>query len=151
MKHAGLPVGAVVLAVLCAVMPQGGPASGGEETSNDTRREIRLSPSDRDAVRTEMRTFLRSLGSILQGLVGNDLLMVERAARASGMASALNAETTKRLPQEFVQLDTRLHQRFDQTADAARAGKGGDRLKRVAALTGFCVTCHDTYRLEVVR
>ena len=137
-------------AALYMVLPVAGP-SASEPDTNDVRREIRLSPSEHDAIRAEMRTLLRSLGAVVQGLVGNDLLMVERAARAAGTASALGPEIARGLPPEFVQLDARLHRRFEQIAEAARAGKSADLLKRVASVTGFCVTCHDTYRVERAR
>jgi hypothetical protein len=148
--RAALLIAAGMLSALCEFLWPGSPASADDvQTTNGTRQEIRLPQADSDALRTEMRTLLRSLGLIVQGLVRNDLVMIERAARASGAAAALNSETAKRLPPPFVQLDTRLHQRFDQMADAAKTGKSQDLLKRLAALTGYCVACHDSYRLEV--
>ncbi|PYN60730.1 MAG: hypothetical protein DMD90_25425 [Candidatus Rokuibacteriota bacterium] len=52
------------------------------------------------------------------------------------------------MPPQFQQLERRVHQRFDQLADAVKSGPRDDVVKRLAALTGYCVTCHDTYRLD---
>ncbi len=53
------------------------------------------------------------------------------------------------LPADFQQLGRRVHQRFEQLADAVKTrGARDDVMKRLAALTGYCVTCHDRYRLD---
>jgi len=91
---------------------------------------------------------LKTLNRIMHGLAAGDMSMVEEAARASGTKAALNAELEKKLPPQFQQLERRVHQRFDQLADAVKSGPRDDVVKRLAALTGYCVTCHDTYRLD---
>jgi len=113
-----------------------------------TQQAVFLAPIERDIVRQEMRTMLRSLSLILQGLAVSDLEMVEQAARVSGKAATIGPELARKLPTHFVELDTRVHMRFDQMADAIKTGAHGDLLKRVAALTGYCVACHEMYRLE---
>ncbi len=118
------------------------------QDASDTRERIRLAPAERDAVLAEMRTILKSLNRIMHGLAAGDLAMVEEAARASGTKAALNAELEKKLPPQFQQLERRVHQRFEQLADAVKSGTRDDVVKRLAALTGYCVTCHDTYRLD---
>ena len=117
------------------------PAPGGQQA-------VLLVPIERDIVRQEMRTMLRSLSLILQGLAVSDLEMVERAARVSGKAATIEPELARKLPTHFVELDTRVHTRFDQMADTIKTGASGDLLKRVAALTGYCVACHEMYRVE---
>jgi hypothetical protein len=114
----------------------------------DGQQAVLLAPIERDIVRQEMRTMLRSLSLILQGLAVSDLEMVEQAARVSGNAAAIEPELARKLPTHFLELDTKLHTRFDQLADTIRTGARGDLLKRVAALTGYCVACHEVYRLE---
>ncbi len=109
---------------------------------------VLLAPIERDIVKQEMRTMLRSLSLILQGLAVSDLEMVEQAARVSGKAAAIDRELARKLPTHFVELDTKLHTRFDQMADTIKTGARGDLLKRVAALTGYCVACHEMYRVE---
>jgi len=109
---------------------------------------VLLAPIERDIVRQEMQTMLRSLNLILQGLAVSDLEMVEQAARVSGKGAAIAPELARTLPTHFVELDTKVHTRFDQLADTIKTGARGDLLKRVAALTGYCVACHDMYRAE---
>ena len=96
----------------------------------------------------EMRTMLKSLNRIMHGLAAGDTVMVEDAARASGAKAALSPQLGKKLPAHFQDLARRVHQRFDQLADAVKSGTRDDVVKRMAALTGYCVTCHDTYRLD---
>jgi cytochrome c556 len=109
---------------------------------------VLLAPIERDIVKKEMRTILRSLSLILQGLAVSDLEMVEQAARLSGNTAAIEPELAAKLPTHFAELDTKLHTRFDQLADTIKTGTRGDLLKRVAALTGYCVACHEMYRFE---
>jgi len=118
------------------------------QDASDTRARIRLEPAERDSVLAEMRIMLTTLNRIMHGLAAADMSMVEEAARASGTKAALNAELEKKLPPQFQQLERRVHQRFDQLADAVKSGTRDDVVKRLAALTGYCVTCHDTYRLD---
>ena len=75
--------------------------------------------------------------------------MVESAARASGMASALSPELQAKLPAHFVQLDSKTHRRFDELATAST--RTDKTVVRLAIITGYCVSCHDTYRLEDTR
>ena len=122
------------------------------QEATDTRERIRLAPAEREAVLAEMRTMLRSLSGIVHGVVAGDLAMVEEAARASGMKAAVGPRLEKKLPPHFLQLGLRVHTRFDQLADAIKTGATKDDvLKRLAAVTGYCVTCHAAYRLEETR
>src|SRR2546425_989458 len=126
------------------------PAEAQEAT--DSRERIRLAPAERDAVLAEMRTMLQSLSGIVHGLAAGDLLMAEQAARASGIKATVEPRLEKKLPAHFLQLGRRVHTRFDQLADAIKTGATKDDvLKRLAALTGYCVACHSAYRLEEMR
>ena len=125
-------------------------AEGQEAT--DTRERIRLAPVERDVVLAEMRAMLESLSRIVHGLAAGDLLMAEKAARASGMKATVESRLEKKLPAHFLQLGRRVHTRFDQLAEAIKTGATKDDvLKRLAALTGYCVACHAAYRLEETR
>ena len=123
--------------------------SPGAGQAADTRERVRLTPAERDAILVEMRTMLQSLSWIMQGLVAADLVMAEKAARASGVGIALDPSLEKKLPPPFRQLDMRTHKRFDALADGIKTGAARDAvLRRLAAITASCVTCHDTYRLD---
>ncbi len=154
--HAKRIVGFALLigsVVIFSRMPHSWPsridtASVEAQQAPEAQQAVLLAPIERDIVRQEMRTMLRSLSLILQGLAVTDLEMVEQAARVSGNAAAIAPELARKLPTHFVELDTKLHTRFDQMADTIKIGARGDLLKRVAALTGYCVACHEMYRLE---
>ncbi len=95
---------------------------------------------------------LQGLSDILQGLVAGDLVKAEKAARASGVAKAIDASFEQKLPPHFFQLGMRTHKRFDALADAIKVGAARDAvMRRLAAITGSCVTCHDMYRLDEPR
>jgi len=128
--------------------PKIDPASVEAQPAREEQQAVFLAPLERGIVRQEMRTMLRSLSLILQGLAVSDLEMVEQAARVSGNAATIEPELARKLPTHFVELDTKLHTRFDQMADTIKTGARGDLLKRVAALAGYCVACHEMYRVE---
>lgn len=118
----------------------------------DTRERVRLAPAERDTILLEMRGMLQGLSDILQGLVAGDLVKAEKAARASGVAKAIDASFEQKLPPHFFQLGMRTHKRFDALADAIKVGAARDAvMRRLAAITGSCVTCHDMYRLDEPR
>src|SRR5437879_2378573 len=91
-------------------------AEGQEAT--DTRERIRLAPAERDVVLAEMRTMLESLSRIVHGLAAGDLLMAEKAARASGITATVEARLEKKLPAHFLQLGRRRHPPVDQLCGA---------------------------------
>ena len=119
------------------------------EESADQRHALRLGPAERKAVMAEMRTMLQSMSRILHGLTRGDSAMVETAARTSGMASALNAQVQDKLPAHFVQLASKTHRRFDELASAS--AQRDKTLVGLAMIAGYCVSCHDTYRVEEAR
>jgi hypothetical protein len=101
---------------------------------------------------SEMRTMLESLSGIMQGLVAGNLAMVQKAARVSAVVTAVDPSLEKKLPPGFVQLGRRTHKRFEGLADAINTGATRDAvLRRLAAITASCVTCHATYRVEEMR
>ncbi len=123
------------------------PAFAEEQPAPDRPQSLLLTPIEREAIRRNMGTMLRSLSLILHGLAVSDLDMVEQAARASGKAIAIEPDLATKLPPHFVNLDTKVHTRFDQMADTIKTGDRADLLKRLAALTGYCVACHEMYRV----
>jgi len=115
----------------------------------DVQQQIRLGPTEREALRREMRTMDRSLNLILHGLTDGNPQMVEKAARTSGKAIAIDPQLEKKLPPQYVALDQKVHLRFEQLADATKGGTvQGDVVPRLAAITGYCVACHDMFRID---
>lgn len=152
-QHARLAIGlATLIAAIVSPAMTGHLRPAEAQQVADTRERVRLAAAERESILLEMRTMLLSLSSILQGLVAGDLAKVERSARASGMAAAVDSSLEKKLPPEFHQMGVRTHKKFDALADAAKAGVTRDRLlKMVAGLTPNCVTCHGMYRLDEAR
>lgn len=120
----------------------------------DMRQRITLPAAGRDKVLAEMRFMLDSINKILQALVANDLPAIEKAARASGMASAadVDPQVEKLLPLAFLTLGTQTHKGFDALADRMKArGTREDAIKGLAGLTVNCVACHAAYRIDEKR
>jgi cytochrome c556 len=141
--------GLVALAVLagCATTEPRAPSADG-------RQRLTLPAAQRDAVLAEMRHMLGSLTGIVQGLGAGDATGAEKAARASGMAVAVDVdpELKKLLPQAFLQLGMQTHRGFDDLADRIKAGATTqEALKSLASLAANCVACHATYRLDEAR
>lgn len=113
----------------------------------DTRRQVSLMPAERDAVLAEMRTMLGSVSGVLHGLTANDHQAIEKAARASGMAMAVDPTLEQKLPQQFLEMGMATHKKFDQLADLARTRAPADQVIRsLADVTTSCVACHAMYR-----
>src|SRR5262249_38488433 len=56
----------------------------------DTQQAVAVTSSERDAVRREMRTMMRSLNFVLQGLADGNVATIEQAARRSGKVTTLD-------------------------------------------------------------
>lgn len=121
-------------------------------TSADGRQAVVLPPASRDRVLSEMRTMLASVQGVLTGLAENDMKGVAQAARASGMAAAvdMSPQLMAALPLEFKQLGMGVHRSFDKLAAAAEAGASRNEiLSRLGTQLSFCVACHASYRLVI--
>lgn len=119
--------------------------------STDTRQRLVLPPAERDKVLAEMRVMLGSVSAIIQALATGDLASVEEAARASGIAMAtdVDPQIKKQLPQPFLTLGMQTHKGFDELADQVKAGATReDVLQGLGNLTGNCVACHAVYRID---
>jgi cytochrome c556 len=151
MQRAGIiTAAALILAVAgCAGRPtqeHGAPATHAHQVT-DSRRLVSLTPAERDAVLAEMRMMLGSVSGILHGLAANDRQAIEKAARASGMAMAVDPSLEQKLPRPFLELGMATHKKFDQLADLAETRAAADEVVRsLADVTTSCVACHAMYR-----
>jgi cytochrome c556 len=145
--------GLIALAVLAVVISGAlafAPArSVTAEGKAPPRQPLSLGRSERDAITAEMRTMLQSINRILHGLSAGDSATVRAAARASGIDSALGPDVLAKVPAHFAQLDAKTHRRFDEIANASE--QRDKALLGLAMITGYCVSCHDTYRFEDAR
>ena len=131
-----------------------GPALAEAQQAQDTRQRLLLPAPARDKVLAEMRVMLESVNRILQALAAGDTEAVEKAARATGMASAadVNPQVKQELPQPFLALGMQTHKGFDTLADRMKArGSQEDAIKGLAELTANCVACHASYRIDEKR
>jgi hypothetical protein len=91
-----------LLAITSAARPPGvsaqGHAASGHGAATDTRQRLPLTAAEVDAVRAEMRQMLASVSGILQGLATDNPAAVENAAKASGMAAAVDPHLEQKLP-----------------------------------------------------
>ena len=69
----------------------GGP--GNSQAPGDPRQRLTLPPQARDKVLAEMRHMLESVNGILRGVAANDLVAVEKAARAAGTVMAVEIDS----------------------------------------------------------
>jgi hypothetical protein len=104
-------------------------------------------PAERDAVLAEMRTMLGSISAVLHGVTANDHQGIEKAARASGMAMAVDPTLEQKLPRQFLEMGMATHKKFDQLSHLARTRAPADQVIRsLADVTTSCVACHAMYR-----
>jgi hypothetical protein len=112
---------------------------------------LQLPAAHRDKILLEMRLMLEAMDRVLQALSENDIAAAGKAARGAGMAMAVDVEPEiqKVLPKSFLDLGMRTHQSFDALADRLEAGGSkDDAIQGLAGLTGNCVGCHASYRLD---
>ena len=90
---------------------------------------------------------LASVARVVRALSERDLPALEKAARASGMSTAVDPHLERKLPKQFLEMGERTHLGFDELADAAKGGASNDAiLARLANLMSACIACHATYR-----
>lgn len=159
-RHAALGVLLAAMTLSCArggeqtaeAAPGAVRAAPGDTTEMDRRMPIEVASATRFAVLTEMRTMLRAVQGIVAAASTHDTAGVRTAAVTAGMAAASEADlqVQRELGSEFVMLGMRTHMQFDSlAADVSLAKDQGVVLRRMAAIMGNCVGCHEQYRLVV--
>jgi len=151
--------GAIILRVVAAALVVLGvmlsvAGTGSSQPPGDPRQRLALPPLARDKVLAEMRHMLESVNGILRGVAANDLVAVEKAARAAGTAMAVEMDPAmmQQLLPAFRELGLQTHRAFDDLADRIKAGgTRDDAIRGLAAVTGNCVACHAVYRLDEAR
>ncbi len=148
----GMAIGVVIIETFLVLGIAGAAGRNPAESSADTRQRVVLSQIEREQVLAEMRQMLESVSGILRGYVANDLSAIEKAARPSGMAMAVDPQLRKKLPVAFLQLGMQTHRGFEKLADQAAArGTREEAITTLATLSGNCAACHATYRLDETR
>jgi cytochrome c556 len=127
---------------------------GNTRSSADGRTAVVLAPLERDLILGEMRGLLGAVQGIMEGLEKNDNVRVAQAARAVGMASAVdvNPALMAKLPVEFKSLGMSVHHDMDDLAAAAEAGKTSQELLGSLGQTlSKCVACHASWQLQAAQ
>jgi len=118
----------------------------------DGRSSVQLNVNERDLILTEMRAFLSSVQKITQGIAENDMRVVSEYALQVGKASQAKVPGTLigKMPLTFKRLGFDTHSKFEQLAiDANDLGDGSYTLKQLSDLMQNCVTCHESYRIDI--
>ena len=156
--------GAVVMgaALLWAAPPPGkGPAGGGPgmrhgpgmaANDDDKRTPVPLLPMMANHQKANMRDHLAAIQEILTGLSAHDLAAVEKASARLGtteemtrMCNHMGAGAPG-----FTDVALNFHHTADGIGEAARAKDEAAVLKAVNATLSTCVSCHATYKQQVV-
>ena len=118
----------------------------------DDRTIIIVNAEQRDFLLNEMRQMLASSQQILEGIVNDDMEMVEQAARASGMKMGRSTPSSIKqlLPKGFKALGPLSHRGFEKIANEASGfGDEDTILKLLSEAQKSCVACHQTYQLQL--
>ena len=157
----GIAYGLLIAATLCAGCARAGDdsrqpaqptisAARGDVALKDDRAPILVDDATRFAVLAEMRTMLNAVQGIVGGAAQGDTAAMRTAAMSAGVAAASEAgeSAAAQLGADFVQLGMRTHVSFDSLATDVVKGKSRDDvLRRLAAVMGNCVGCHNQFRL----
>jgi hypothetical protein len=141
----------VTAIILGAALLAGAASAQPPSPAADARQRVALPAAAREKVLAEMRRMLESVNGILQGVVAGDAAAIEAAARASGMAMAVDADPRMMsgVPAPLRELGMQTHRGFDALADRMKAGgTRDDAVHALARITSGCVACHALYRLD---
>ena len=115
----------------------------------DDRKRIVLPVPARNMVLAEMRMLLESISGVVAALSEGDTAAAAQAARAAGMAAAVDIDPAVRelLPAAFVELGMATHRGFDALADKLEQPVEQETaLADLGTLMQNCNACHATYR-----
>ena len=116
---------------------------------NDERTGIVVSEENRDFVMFEMRTFLKGVQAIHEGIQEDDYVKIEKSAAISGreVETHVPPDLMSALPIEFKKLGLDTHDRFDKIAEMARNKVKKEVLnKELAGLLNNCTSCHASFK-----
>jgi len=124
---------------------------GNTVAGTDNRTVVVLGAGERNLILGEMRGLLSGVHDILDGINRNDMQKIAQAARAVGMASAVdvNPALLTKLPVSFKQLGMSVHRNMDDLALAAESGKSASELQIMLTETmSKCVACHSAWQIK---
>jgi len=119
------------------------------ESMEDTRLAITLTPGEKSLVLGEMRTMLRSVQGIIDGLDQNNMELVSESALESGTEHMVDMDprVMMKLPLSFKKLGVGSHKYYDEIAAVAQSD--GSQKKIISMLNSqlqTCIACHETFQ-----
>lgn len=120
-------------------------------SSTDPRTMIAATQGERIAVLEEMRFTLGTIRRILDGLASDDREAAALAAQELSDRRLGNSipEFVQRLPADYKSAGLTVHREMGELARELRSGADSRQaLRRLGAITGKCMTCHESYRLS---
>lgn len=148
MGHFHIPL----LAFATFLVPAGGFAAP-EAPPPEYRRAIPVSGEAAVRLRLEMRQYLIGVKKIVDAAGANDMKRVAEAAREINRAAEhpMPEGFHAALPDPFLQLAVATQAGFAEMAvQAENGGDGRTALVHLGRVMSHCVSCHVTYRLEVM-
>lgn len=122
---------------------------GEVEKSDDGRISVLLTKDERNALLTEMRTWLETTQAILAAASANNFEEVAIVATKSGMGAEASTPGSlfRKLPVDMKALGFDTRKRFDDIAADALKYKDSKRtIVQVTEAMNNCIGCHASYR-----
>ena len=122
--------------------------------SEDERVAIQLSENNADFALAEMRIFLESIQLINEGVLNKDASLIFKGGRQSGakVVEETPKDMMRSLPIGFKKLGLSTHAKFDVIADSIKINNNFEYAQReLNTLLNLCITCHRTYKIEVIQ
>jgi hypothetical protein len=137
-------IGALTLASLGHAEP---PAS-----TQDTRQPLYLLPMMADHQKQNMRAHLAAVNEIIAALAKRDYAVVGEAAKKLGTSPAMEqmCEHMGAATPGFSERALAFHATADSIATAAKQKDSAQVLRALDKTLNTCVSCHATYRQEIV-
>jgi len=124
----------------------------GTVTFADSREAIVVNAHQRGELLSEMRELLIASQQVLEGVITNDMEMVEKSARVVGLNKAKSTPPAlaKLLPSKFKMLGPQIHKAFERIANEADGFGDTDKiLKELSEMQKVCTACHAIYQIQV--
>ena len=128
------------------------PAPHGPTSTSDARQPLPLLPHMAEHQRQNMRDHLAAIQEIIATFSNNDFAGVEHAASRIGYSEEM-AQMCNHMgagAPGFTDMAIHFHRTADTIGAAAKQRDAGATLKAVNATLQTCVSCHATYRQEIV-
>ncbi len=124
-----------------------------ESPQVDNRIALKLTSIEKAEFLQEMRQMLKSIQGIVSGIGDENREKIIQSAKRSGnrMKRATPKSVTKKLPPLFQSLGGPTHMMFEELAVIAEDDDMETLNKHTGELMNQCLTCHETFKITVVK